>query len=128
VPIGEASLIVQHVERQSTCGKDWLGYDLLVETKLDEAKTSTKRHLFCPPGKKNMFEMCKTYQRCTIDALEAGATIDRVTVRCDKDTIVLETTPKSTHVTGPDLDLEVAPVRLRILPAKKLTRAAFVDC
>jgi len=41
---------------------------------------------------------------------------------------VLESTSSGTRLTGPKLDLEVAPVRMRLMPTKKLFRVALVDC
>jgi len=124
---GEATLILQRVERHSACGRDLLGFDLLVETKMDEAGAATRRHVFCPPDKKNMFEMCRTFKSCGIESDDADAP-DRTAVRCDRETFVIESTPKGTRITGPKVDLEVSPSPLRVLPPKRVTRIANVDC
>jgi hypothetical protein len=127
-PSGEVTLVIQRVE--SDCGtgpggRNPLGYDVLLSTHSDgEAKTPPARQLACPPGKRNMWEMCKRYARCTVDA-DAG---DPIVVTCDKDTITLESTPTGTRVTAPGVSLDVAPGPMRLLPVKKTLRYALVDC
>jgi hypothetical protein len=128
-PSGEATLVIQRVE--SDCGtgptgRNLLGYDVLLSTHSDdEAKTPPAKQLSCPPGRRNMWEMCKRYARCTVD-VDAGN--DRIVVTCDKETITLESAPAGTRVTAPGVSLEVAPGPMRLLPVKRTLRYALVDC
>jgi hypothetical protein len=129
-PVGEATLVIQRVE--SDCGegpkgRHFLGFDVLVASKLDGTKKDPPaRPISCPPGQRNTWQMCKMYSRCTVDD-DAGA--DRIVVTCDKDTITLESSPAGTRVTAPGgVAVDLAPGPMRLAPVKKTQRLALVDC
>jgi hypothetical protein len=120
--VGEASLVVERVVRESECGHDVLGFDVLVETKRDGEAKAVRRPLFCPPGKKDMFGMCSHFQRCAIDG--AGG----INVTCDGKSIVLQVDGSGTVASGGDASIEVTKAPLRVLSATSRTRKALVDC
>ena len=129
-PSGTASLVIERVDSDCGTGPEGqhrLGYDVLLRTQSDGAtKPGKPVQLSCPPGKRNMWEMCKRYTSCTIDS-DAGA--DRSAVTCDKDTIVLESVPGGgTRVTAPGVSIPVAPSPMRVAPVQKTMRLAHVDC
>ncbi|MBI5536719.1 MAG: hypothetical protein HY898_28625 [Deltaproteobacteria bacterium] len=126
-PVGDAWLVLQTVSSQSECGTGRLGVDVLVETRMDGDPKPQRRHAFCPPGKKDMFEMCKAFQKCSALTVDAGDP-DKVVVQCDRETLVLQVTATGTRLTGSKVDLEVSPSRLRLKPTKSINRVALVDC
>jgi hypothetical protein len=126
-PVGDAWLVLQTVSTQSECGTGRLGVDVLVETRMDGDAKPVRRHAFCPPGKKDMFEMCKAFQKCTALVDDAGDP-DKVVVQCDRETLVLLGTATGTRLTGSKVDLEISPSRLRLKPTKSISRVALVDC
>jgi hypothetical protein len=121
--VGDASLVVERVVRESECGHDVLGFDVLVETKRDGEAKAVRRPLFCPPGKKDMFGMCSHFRRCAIDDGAGG-----ISVTCDGRPIVLQVGGSGTVVSGADASIEVTKAPLRVLSATTRTRKALVDC
>jgi hypothetical protein len=132
-PVGVATLVIQRVD--SDCGegpkgRNFLGYDVLIASKLDAASDagdkSAARPITCPPRPLNLWRMCQRYTRCRV-ADDAGD--DRIAVTCDNDTFVLESTPAGTRVAAPGgITLDVAPGPMRLTPVKKTQRYAMVDC
>jgi hypothetical protein len=126
-PAGDVWIVLQTVYTQSECGKYRQGVDVLIETRLQGAAKSERRHAFCPPGVKDMFGACKAFQRCKVAATDAGET-DKAVVQCDREPVILQVDETGTRLTGAKLDLLISPSRLRVTPTKSTDRIALVDC
>ena len=113
----------------------FLGHDVLLEI-AREGEKKTKAYAFCPTGasdggalkpRLNTWEMCRSFPSCKIVPMEAGV-VDRAEITCGKEVIVLESDGKRTVLKGSFGEREIAPIPMRIEPARNAKRIANVDC
>ena len=139
-PTGTVTLVIQRVDSRcmvepGEVRTDFLGHDVLLEI-AREGEKKTKAYAFCPTTAPdggalkpnlNMWEMCRSFPSCKIVPMEAGV-VDRAEITCGKEVIVLENDGKRTVLKGSFGEREIAPIPMRIEPAKTAKRIANVDC
>ncbi|MDB4941606.1 MAG: hypothetical protein JWP97_1140 [Labilithrix sp.] len=122
---GTIGLLVEKVTVRNTAqgtGREQ-GYDLVVLHDAQGTGKTVRIHPACPPGKPDMFGMCKHYRSCAI-ATDAGAA---GSVTCDGSTLRLVQRDGATFLEGEGAPLSVAPDQPALLAPATRPRTASVD-